>query len=192
MRFAVHNLLTPLAGALVVACGAIQPADVYPIPIEQAYDKLVDVDFGPLSEGEKALDTEKTASGNGRDKVTWVHKGDMAYYKCKLGLKALPEDAARTHVTVTCEGGGAGDGAAAGLARNFYRQRIIERVDATLTDRPFDASRAGATAYRWPEDVEGELAAQKNADEFEERLDRLQAEARRAQLDAEAFGTRMN
>jgi hypothetical protein len=55
---------------------------------------------------------------------------------------------------VSCRGGGASDGAAAGLVVKMIRNRVIELVDATLKDRPFDPKKAdGATADFWPKDV---------------------------------------
>jgi hypothetical protein len=158
-----------------------RPADVYPMPMSEAYTKLVHVDFGEMGEGEKALDTTKTAKGNGKNKVTWIRKGDMSYQECKLDLAPLPEDAAQTHVTVTCEGGGVGDGAAAGMVHNLMRDMVIERVDATLTNRPYDKQRASATASLWPGDgVDGSLAtAQAEALKMDSEMHKLQNEASR-------------
>lgn len=182
MNLAGGIFFVGLAGGAIYFFASPRPADVYAMPVDLAYAKLVDVDFGPLSEGEVALDTVKTASGNGRDKVTWVHKGDMAYYKCNLALAPLPDDTAQTHVTVTCDGGGAGNGAAAGMAHNLFRSRIIERVDATLTDRPFDKDRAGATASRWPGDgVDGSLGtASTEALKMNAEMRRMQRESSEA------------
>lgn len=145
------------AGVIYVFGGGQRPADVYAMPVSDAYAKLTAVDFGSLSKGEAALDTTKTATGNGSDKVTWTQAGDMARFECAIDLKALPEDRDQTHVTVTCKGGGAGEGAAAGLVHNMRRKAVIERIDATLTGRAYDPKRArGSTAARWPGDgVEG-------------------------------------
>ena len=159
MKIIAGTALLALAGGAVYFFASPKPADVYPMPMQEAYARLMAVDFGDMSEGEKALDTTKTARGNGVSKVTWVHHGDMAHYECDMDLHPWSEDAAQTHVTVTCKGGGAGDGAAAGMAHNMFRNGIIERVDATLTGRPYDKQLAmGATAYRWPGDgVDGSL-----------------------------------
>ena len=148
-----------LAGGAVYFFASPRPADVYPMPMQEAYAKLVGVDFGEMSEGQKALNTTKTARGNGVSKVTWISQGDMSHRECDLDLRPWEEDAAQTHVTVTCKGGGAGEGAAAGMAHNLFRNGIIERVDATLTGRAYDKQlAAGATAYRWPGDgVDGSL-----------------------------------
>jgi hypothetical protein len=158
-----------------------RPADVYPIPMSEAYTKLVHVDFGEMSEGEKVLDTTKTAKGNGKNKVTWIRKGDMSYQECALELAPLSDDAAQTHITVTCQGGGAGDGAAAGMVHNLMRDRVIERVDATLSNRPYDKDRASATASRWPSDgVDGSLAtAQAEALRMDSEMHKFQNEAKR-------------
>jgi hypothetical protein len=129
------------------------PADVYPMPVNAAYARLVDVDFGPMSEGEVALDTKKTASGNDKDVVTWVHHGDMAHYECTMWLRPLPDDTAKTHVAVSCDGGGAGDGAAAGMAKNLYRSGIVKRVDATLRGIPYVKGELGSMSVPgWPDE----------------------------------------
>jgi hypothetical protein len=140
--------------------GTRQPADVYAMPMNEVYAKLVKVDFGPPEGAEDVLHTKKTARGNGSNRVTWTQIGDMAAFECKMDLAPLPDDAAKTHVTVTCGGGGAGDGAAAGMVHNMMRNAYIERVDATLTGRPFDKQLAvGSTASGWPDDgVDGSLA----------------------------------
>ena len=154
---AVGGFLAAAAGA-VYFFGGQQPGDVYNMPVSEAYAKLTSVNFGQLGEGEKVLNTVKTATGNGKNKVVWAQQGDMAAFSCDLALAPLPDDAAKTHVTVTCEGGGAGDGAAAGMVHNMHRNAVIERVDATLTDRPFDRAKVGTTASRWPGDgVDGSL-----------------------------------
>ena len=51
-------------------------------------------------------------------------------------------------------------GAAAGMVHNMMRNAYIERVDATLTGRPFDKQLAvGSTASGWPDDgIDGSLA----------------------------------
>lgn len=143
------------AGGVILAAGLgfvflrQHPADIYPVPVAAAYEKLSNVTFEPLSEGATALNVTRTIGGNGVDKVIWTEKGDMAAYRCDLKLAALPGDARQTHITVACSGGGAGDGAAAGLAK-MHRNAVIEHVDAALSGRPFDATRADITAYRWP------------------------------------------
>lgn len=176
-----------VAGAAIYFFAAPQPADVYAMPIQEAYAKLVAVDFGEMSDGEKTLDTKKTASGNGTNQVTWVHRGDMAHYECVMGLRPLADDAEKTHVTVTCSGGGAGNGAAAGMAHKYFRNSIIERVDATLTGRPYDKELArGATAYRWPGDgVDGSLAtATGGALKMDAEMRKMQSQSRQASSDS--------
>lgn len=135
-----------------------QPADVYAMPLATAYEKLNTFEFEPWSEGAKVLHMTRDISGNGVDKVTWSEHGDMSAYKCDLQLAPYVKDAAKTHVTVTCEGGGAGDGAAAGMTHNLHRNRVIEHVDAALAGHPFRPERANATASAWPGDgVDGSL-----------------------------------
>ncbi len=161
-----------------------QPADVYTMPVAEAYEKLVSIQFEPMSEGQKVLHTERSITGDGPGKLVWSEHGDMAALRCELTLAPLPNDAKQTHVTVTCEGGGAGEGAAAGMAHNMERDRVIEHVDAALTGRPFDPKRAGATASRWPGDgVDGSLATATN------KAMKMDAEAHAMQEEAQARAT---
>jgi len=191
MRFAIIGGLA-LAAALP-GCQFRHAADVYAMPVSEAYAKLIKVDFGPLSEGEKALRTKKTASGNGRDQVVWQQGGDIAAFACKLDLAPLPDDTAQTKVTVTCGGGGAGSGAAAGMLHNLLRNEYIERVDATLTGRPYDKQLAqGATAYRWPGDgVDGSLAkATNDALKMQSDLKKMQRDAEYTETLGDSDGSR--
>lgn len=129
------------------------PADVYAMPTKAAYDRLVAVDFGPMSEGQIALNTEKTATGNDKDEVVWTSRGDMAFYECTMRLRPLADEPDKTHVKVSCDGGGAGDGAAAGMARNLYRNGIVKRVDATLRGVPFEKGDVGNMSVAgWPDE----------------------------------------
>ena len=174
-----------LIGAVIVAALALfffvkqQPGDVYSMPVAEAYEKLATIKFEPLSEGQKALNTERSITGNGPGKLIWSEHGDMAALLCDLALAPLPKDAGKTHITVTCKGGGAGDGAAAGMVHNMQRSRVIEHIDAALTGRQFDPKRAAATASRWPGDgVDGSLATATNkAIQMDADMHKMQQEA---------------
>ena len=165
-----------------------QPADVYSMPVAEAYQKLSAIQFEPMSEGQKVLHTERSITGDGPGKLIWSEHGDMAALQCELKLAPLPKDAKQTHITVTCEGGGAGDGAAAGIVHNMQRSRVIEHIDAALTGRPFDPKKAGATASRWPGDgVDGSLAtAAGKAIQMDAEAHKMQQEAEAAQEQARA------
>ena len=129
------------------------PADVYAMPTKAAYARLIAVDFGPMSEGQIALNTEKTATGNDQDEVIWTSHGDLAHYECTMRLRPLFDDPGKTHVKVSCDGGGAGDGAAAGMAKNLYRNAIVKRVDATLWEIPFEKGNVGNIGVAgWPDE----------------------------------------
>jgi hypothetical protein len=166
-----------------------KPADVYDMPVNQAYGLLADVKYEPLSEGAIAAEIERTTVGNGSDKVTWATRGSHVGRSCDLLLAPFEGDANRTHVTVKCAGGGAGEGAAAGIAHNMHRNRVIERVDATLTGRPFDGNRVGATSSRWPDDgVDGSLGkAMGDALEMERDMHQLQQEMEQQAAQAEFY-----
>ncbi len=188
MKLLVGGGFVAVAAVLLYVFVEQKPADVFDMPVKDAYAKLTQVDFGPLSEGQKVLNTVNRISGNGQNRVTWTQQGDMARFECAIDLAPLPDDAAKTHVKVTCEGGGAGDGAAAGMVHNMHRNGVIERIDATLTGRPFDRAKIGSTASRWPGDgVDGSLAtAQKEALQMSHDMAKMEREMK-AQAASDAF-----
>ena len=148
-----------VAGAAVYFFAKPQPADDYVMPVQNAYAKLSSVKITPSSKDGMMFSLKTDVTGNGSDKVVWSAGGSMASFRCELGLAPVEKKPDQTHVTVNCNGGSASDGAAAGMVHNMMRNRVIEMVDATLNDRPFDAYRAkGETASRWPGDgVDGSL-----------------------------------
>jgi hypothetical protein len=167
-----------LAAGLLYVFVDQKPADVYDMPVSQAYSLLANVKYDPLTDSGAAGGIRRTTSGNGSDKVTWTTTGSHVNRSCELKLAPFEGDAERTHVTVKCAGGGAGEGAAAGMAHNLHRNNIIERVDATLTGRPYDQQRAGSTASRWPGDgVDGSLGkAMGDALEMDRQMKEMKAE----------------
>ena len=171
-----------LAGVLLFVFVEQKPADVYDMPVKDAYLKLSRVDFGELTRGQKAAGIEYSVSGNGKNTVYWTTQGSHVRQKCDLMLAPLPDDAGKTHVTVHCAGGSASAGAAAGMLHNSMRNTVIERVDATLTGRPFDKSRAGETASRWPGDgVDGSYGTAVNT------ALKMDAEVRKMQRDSQEY-----
>ncbi|MBF9152731.1 hypothetical protein [Novosphingobium jiangmenense] len=172
-----------LAG-LLAGCAA-EP-DEYPLSRKQAYDKLLSARIESSGDG-PFFRLRTTITGNGGSEVTYDALGDMAHRICHMHLTELEPE--RTKVKVTCEGGGAGEGAAAGMAHNMIRNRVIELVDATLKDRPFDPELAGgATAYRWPGDgVDGSFAgAAGKALKQDAEMHRDMAEAEQAARESQA------
>jgi len=136
------------AGALLLAsCGE---GNVYDMPVGEAYARLANLRVEPSGTGPFGrLNT--TTTGSGRT-VTWSASGSMASRRCVATLS--PVEPARTRIDLTCSGGGAGSGAAAGLETNQTRKAVIELIDAKLTNRPYDPQRArGSTAAFWPDDV---------------------------------------
>jgi hypothetical protein len=119
--------------------------NVYKLPVARAYQKLIAVAIEPSGNGPFfRLRTE--TSGKPNESVEWTAKGS---HRCVVSL--TPLEAERTRIDVSCKGR---DGAAAGLQTKMIRKRVIELVDATLKDRPFDPQKAdGATAAFWPADV---------------------------------------
>jgi hypothetical protein len=128
--------------------------NVYSMPAAEAYRRLASVRIEPSGSGPFGM-LETIVTRSPPHRVTWTGTqsgGGMGGYRC--GLTVTPVDDASSRVDVSCNGGGAGSGAAAGLESNLIRKRVIEQVDATLTGRDFDPRRAnGATAAGWPADV---------------------------------------
>jgi hypothetical protein len=138
------------AAMSLAGCEAITgTADVYKMPVARAYHKLMNVAITPSGKGPFGrLDVDTT--GNRNELVEWTVKRSRADPICTASLKGL--DAEQTRVSVSCKGG---DGPADGIAAKMIRNRVIELVDATLKDRPFDPRKAedGTTAAFWPKDV---------------------------------------
>jgi hypothetical protein len=156
------------ASALLLA--GCSGGNVYDMPVGEAYAKLANLRVLPSNDGPFGrLNT--TTTGSGRT-VTWSASGSMASRRCVATLS--PVEPARTRIDLTCNGGGAGSGAAAGLETNQTRKAVIEMIDAKLTDRPYDPRRAqGSTAAFWPDDVvdHGDIGtASANALEMEREM----------------------
>ena len=149
MNIVYGALLAAAAGVGVYVVAHPQPADEYPLALGDAYHKL---ETAQLVHGHKGAfgGLETSISGNGRDQLSWKAGGTFAAFDCTLKLAPLGE--ARTKVAVSCDGGGGG--AATGLLMTMTRNAVIEQIDSTLKNRPYDIKLAeGGTAYRWPEDV---------------------------------------
>lgn len=175
-----------ILGAVLASllAGCAEP-DEYPLSRKQAYDKLLSARIEPSGDG-PFFRLRTTITGNGGSEVTYDALGDMAHRICHMHLTELEPEL--TKVKVTCEGGGAGEGAAAGMAHNMVRNRVIELVDATLKGRPFNPDLAGgSTAYRWPSDgVDGSFAgAASQALKQDMEMRRNMAEAERAATETE-------
>jgi hypothetical protein len=155
---AVGGFIVAAGAAVYFFGGGNRPVDVYDMPVQAAYEKLMHPQFPAFSEGEVALNTKRKVSGNGSNVVTWSTVGDMARFECEMGLAPWADDPTETKVTVTCDGGAAGAGAAAGMLHNMRRRGTIEMLDATLRDRIYDGKHATGVAARWPGDgVDGSL-----------------------------------
>ena len=128
----------------LVGCGK---PDVYPISLRDAYTRLHVVEIPPSGDG-PFFRLNTAVSGNGADEVVWAASGSMAMHTCTMTLSKIAAES--THVTVTCDGGSAGSGAAAGMEHNMIRNRVIEMVDATLKGRAFNPDlAAGSTAVSY-------------------------------------------
>lgn len=144
-----------LGGAFlgIVGYGWMSSGDpnVYPLSQAETYAKLASSHLP--SDGKSAFGTlSYHTSGNGDSKVYWNGTGGtFASVHCEAEI--TPDNASKSRVMAYCNGGGAGDGAAAGMVSGMQRRALIEHIDATLNNRAFDKSRSlGSTAARWPTD----------------------------------------
>lgn len=137
------------AGAAVYFfAGAPRPANVYDMTTDEAYAKLAVEQFDESYVNNQPIGG--IVKGNGHNEVNWSN-GSHNY--CDIVLGTDPQWSGDTRVDVSCNGGGTGKTGIAGITHNLMRNEVIERVDALLTERPFDRQRAtGSTAARWPSD----------------------------------------
>lgn len=130
-------------GLLTTACGQ---GNLYPMPADQAYAKLVDAKIersgkGPF--GTLAI----AAVGDGSGTIKYM-VSDAGMKMCEANIAAEGD---KSRITAFCDRGG--EGAAAGMTQNLMRSRLIEHIDATLKGREFDPRLAlGSTAGSWPKD----------------------------------------
>ena len=136
-------VLFAAAIALAGCDDLVEKPYVFKLPAAKAYDKLMAAPVSPVF-GRLAIETK----GKKYELVEWTSRfGSL----CNASLK--PQGAEKTRVDVSCND--YGEGAAAGIATTLRRNRLIELVDATLRDRPYDPKKAedGHMAARWPKDV---------------------------------------
>ena len=126
-------------------------ANVYAMAPAEVYKILRSAPVKPGGQGVFGrLDT--SVSGNGDSVVYWNASGSHAAIHCEATIG--PEGADKSRLTAFCGGGGAGDGAAAGMVSAMHRKALIEHIDATLDKRAYDAHLAqGSTASGWPSDA---------------------------------------
>ena len=139
------------AGILGYAWFGRGEANVYAMTPTQVYAALR---AAPLGQGNGTpfgnLDT--SVSGNGENVVYWNASGSHAAKHCEANI--TPEGTDQSRITAFCGGGGAGDGAAAGMVSAMDRKALIEHIDAALDKRPYDVRLAqGSTAAGWPSDA---------------------------------------
>lgn len=180
-------------GLILVAAGALAGCgngNVYDMPVGDVYARLANYRPAPSNTSPFGrLNT--TVTGSGGRTIVWSASGSHGGRRCTATL--APEGEGRTRIDLSCQGGGAGEGAAAGLATNLTRKAVIEMIDARLTGRDYDPQRAqGATAAFWPEDVidHGNLGtATQSAMEMDRQVRRDLQQARQEQQRASGWGS---
>jgi len=126
-------------------------ANVYPMAPDEVYQALRSA---PVAKGNGSPfgNLDSSVSGNGDTVIYWNATGAHASIRCEATI--APEGADKSRMTAFCGGGGASDGAAAGMVSAMNRKRLIEHIDATLDKRSYDARLAqGSTASGWPSDA---------------------------------------
>ena len=144
-----------LAGAFVGVIGYAWMSggdpNVYPLAQAEVYAKLREA---PVQKGNSGMfgNLDSSVSGNGESKIYWNASGTFSSNHCEAEI--TPEGTTKSRIMAFCEGGGASDGAAAGMLMGMHRRALIEHIDAALNGRAFDKYKAkGATAARWPSDA---------------------------------------
>jgi hypothetical protein len=174
--------LFALAGVALLVSGCDWKANVYALPPQQVYDKLLAASVswdgkGPFGK----LDVSPEGEGNGT--VRWTSSSGTRF--CEANI--VPEGTDKSRINVFCDG--PGEGAATGMMQAMYRSAIIEHIDATLRGRPYDARKAqGETATLWPDDprqADGSIgAASAEALKMDREMREAQANAEQAREEA--------
>lgn len=172
----ITALSLAVTAALLGGCSAFYtPADQFAVPLDQARQKLAAVSIdGEKREFYGTMGIEASVVTNRQ--VKWTSDNGTAHYECLLNLAPLADDASQTHVAVKCSGGGGGDGAAAGMTHNMFRNNLIDLVDATLRGQSLADSRSASS--RWPDDgVDGSMGkAMGDAIEMDRQMHEMKSE----------------
>lgn len=142
------NMKTKLLGltALALAMSACGQGNLYPMPADQAYAKLVAAKILPSGTGPFGR-LPIAVVGDGSSTIKYIVT-DAGLKMCEANIAAEGD---KSRITAFCDKGG--EGAAVALTQNLMRSRLIEHIDATLNGREFDPKLAmGATAGAWPKD----------------------------------------
>ena len=145
--FAARRLgALPLILGVASCNGMIGKPDVYDVTPAQAYQLLSNVDFD-RKESRPFGHMKVTVTGEPEKSVTWTAE----WIVCKLGI--TPVESAKSQISVSCSGGENERGVDGMLVSNS-RLEVIEQIDATLKQRPYDPKLAdGSTAFGWPADT---------------------------------------
>lgn len=139
-------LAVPLAG-----CGA---GDEYAMARKDVYVALARIAYEPSPQAPWGT-TDFSVHGNGFNSLRFGADPDAPGFGCTVRLTELAPE--KTKIAVECTRELAGV-AVDGMLHNMLRNNLIEAIDSTLKGRPFDESRANATAAGWPGDgVDGSI-----------------------------------
>jgi hypothetical protein len=178
MKIVMFIICAAVLGGGFYLHGPRAEANVYPVSFKDTYAKLRKSSVEE-TEGSKAAGVTTVISGDPDKYVMWSTRGSHVAFDCKAHL--IPVDASNTKIIPVCEGGGAGEGAAAGMAMNMRVNAFIERIDSVMTDRAYNKDLAmGSTAAGWPkQEIE-------NADIFSAQNEALKMQAEMQAMAAES------
>ena len=146
----MRSLIMICAGAALVA-GCTTDGNVYAMPVGDVYAKLLN--FRPQASGTGPFGRLNTnVTGSGGRQVVWSAEREPRRIRCTAhvrsgGAGADPDRPQLRRRRAEFRRG-------RGVETNMIRKRVIEMIDAKLSDRPYDPQRAqGSTAAFWPDDV---------------------------------------
>jgi hypothetical protein len=143
-----------ISAALAALLAGCAPGDEYAMSRKDAYIKLAALTIDP-SQKAPFIMLDQPVHGNGLNRIVFGAEDDAPGFGCVANLSELAPE--KTKIALKCHGA-AGDGASNGMAHNMLRDRLIELIDATLTNRAYNPENASSTASRWPGDgVDGSI-----------------------------------
>src|SRR5688572_15632036 len=130
--------------AMLAACGAGEPGEVYPMGGSDLRQALLTIDELPPVFGSAALDTSVVNTGDGT--ITWTaSQGFEPVLRFIARTEPVDESHTRVIVQIAAPTGAEGDEIARRLAdnpqiRDLYLAAMTEQIDAKLEGREFDLS----------------------------------------------------
>lgn len=158
MAFRVGAMATPLAaGLLLLGCSGIPEGQTYPLPYDETYTKL----YGMAVTREVCQQTYGLTDANARmdartaEEISWiVSSRGKDWFRLTTRLAPAPEGQTGTVVAVDTRSIATDDGSLASAGADSLtvaqaKAVFAEKVDSTLTGRPFELRRVTAAVDRY-------------------------------------------